>query len=109
MSCTGVNILMADTQFLCGSLHIANQLLVPVYRIPVPCLLHLAGTACPGLIGTSLYNGEYLFQYLGILMPGIEGKIKVIRHTGMYTGVDTTSPVVYTSSGYPSLSISSWR
>lgn len=95
MTCAGMDILMRDAAFLCGRLHIAHQLFVPVNGIPVPRLFHLAGAAVPFLVSTALDDRQDLFQHLGIFVSGIKGKVYEIRHTGMYTGMadDLTSGV----------------
>ena len=95
MACTGVNILMGNTAFLCCRFHIAYQLLIPVNCIPIPRLFYLAGTAVPFFIGTALDNCQNLFQNLGIFMSCIEGKVYEIRYTGVYARVanDLTSGI----------------
>ena len=66
MTCTGMNILMLDTSLLSGCLDVADELLIIVNCVAVPCLDNLTGTACPGLFSAALDDIQNLsFEQFG--------------------------------------------
>lgn len=98
MTCAGMDILMRDAAFLCGCLHIAHQLFVPVNGIPVPRLFHLAGAAVPFLVSTALDDRQTCSSTLGSSCLASKEKSTKSGTQVCTQGWQTISPVVYTRS-----------
>ena len=98
MTCAGMDILMRDAAFLCGCLHIAHQLFVPVNGIPVPRLFHLAGAAVPFLVSTALDDRQDCSSTLGSSCLASKEKSTKSGTQVCTQGWQTISPVVYTRS-----------